>query len=428
MCIRDRCYSCDIDNSPLKAFEINVLFKDDANVVWFGSDEGLYYYDLKSDNIKEYSLRISTVNAVINGQDGNIWVGSTEGLIKIINGPDGKNEVYTKSNSESSIVANNVKDLAWDSLRKVLWIATDDGISRYIPSENKFFNIQTTPYADSIVENDISEILVAMRSGRLWYTTATEPGINCLSVEFDSESKSPPPANHFEHDPIDGQSIADNNITDFIEDKAGHVWIGTGQNGVSFHSFVKSKFTHHRYDQENEWGLKSDKIYSISTMADGMMWAATGFGLEMLSPDGIREYDYEKSILNVNYIIDVEIVNSDHLWVATDQGVIKINTMTDDMIRFSTSDTIPNNRRLSDNLIHDILPINDKVWVATGSGVVIIDTTSNDVTNFSSDLIARVITQDADGDIWLGTEMDGLYKIPLSLFDNIIQGKDFEIE
>ena len=102
--------------------------------------------------------------------------------------------------------------------------------------------------------------------------------------------------------------------------------------------------------------------------------------------------------------------------------------MTDELTRFSTSDTIPNNRRLSDNLIHDILPIGDKIWVATGTGVVIIDTTSNNVTNFSSDLIARGITEDRDGDIWLGTEMDGLYKIPSSLFENIVQGKDFEIE
>ena len=372
-----RCLSDDIDDSPLKGVRVNVLFKDSSNMVWFGSRDGLYYFDSNTNEVKKYVLEASIVNAIVNGDNGDVWVGTEKGLIRIINGPNGESEFFEKSNSESSIVSNNIKDLAWDSLRKVLWIATNDGISRYIPSENKFFNIQTTPYADSIVENDISEILVAIKSGRLWYTTATEPGINCLSVEFDSESDSPPPANHFEHDPIDAQSIADNNITGFIEDKAGHIWIGTGQNGISFHSFVKSKFTHHRYDQENEWGLKSDKIYSISTMTDGMMWAATGFGLEMLSPDGIREYDYEKSILNVNYIIDVEIVNDENLWVATDQGVIKINTMTDELTRFSTSDTIPNNRRLSDNLIHDILPIGDKIWVATGTGVVIIDTTSN---------------------------------------------------
>ena len=421
------CMNCN-NNSELDSLKITVLFGDYSNTIWFGSESGLFSYDANLDKIIKYPLEIGMINSIVNGQENEIWVGSNNGLVKVMDGPNGNYSIYKKSSSQSSIVSNNVKDLAWDANRKMLWIATDNGLSRYIPSEDKFFNIQTTPYADSIVENDISELLVATRSGRLWYTTETEPGINCLSVEFDSESKNPPPANHFEHDPIDEKSIADNNITDFIEDRAGHIWIGTGQNGISFLSFVKSKFTHHRYDQENEWGLKSDKIYSITTMTDGMMWAATGFGLEMLSPDGIREYDYEKSTLGVNYIIDLEIVNDENLWVGTDQGVLKINTMTDIITRFSKSDTIPESRRLADNLVHDILPIDDKIWVATGSGVVIIDTSSNNVTNFSSDLIARVITQDQDGDIWLGTEMDGLYKIPSKLISNIINGENFEIE
>ena len=291
---RTLCMNCN-SNSKLSSLKTTVLFKDHSNTIWLGSDSGLFSYDPDLDSIIRYPLEIGMINSIANGQKNEIWVGSSDGLVRVINGPNGDYKLYRKSNSKSSIVSNYIKDLAWDQSRNMLWIATDNGISRYIPSEDKFFNIQTTPYADSIVENDISELMVATRSGRLWYTTATEPGINCLSVDFSSESNSPPPANHFEHDPIDKKSIADNNITDFIEDKAGHVWIGTGQNGISFLSYVKSKFTHHRYDQENEWGLKSDKIYSITTMTDGMIWAATGFGLEMLSPDGIREYDYEKS-------------------------------------------------------------------------------------------------------------------------------------
>ena len=66
---------------------------------------------------------------------------------------------------------------------------------------------------------------------------------------------------------------------------------------------------------KNEWCLKSDKIYSITTQSDGMMWASTGFGIEMLSSDGIREYEYEKSVLGVNYIMDLEIVNDEYLIV-----------------------------------------------------------------------------------------------------------------
>ena len=101
-----------------------------------------------------------------------------------------------------------------------------------------------------------------------------------------------------------------------------------------------------------------------------MMWVASGFGLEKISYDGIRDQEYEKSILNVNYIIDLEIVNDVMLWVATDQGILKIDTWNDydaeNIIRFLIQILLPPSRRISDNLVHDILPIEDKIWVATG--------------------------------------------------------------
>ena len=120
-------------------------------MVWFGSRDGLYYFDSNTNEVKKYVLEASIVNAIVNGDNGDVWVGTEKGLIRIINGPNGESEFFEKSNSESSIVSNNIKDLAWDSLRKVLWIATIDGITRYIHNEIKFFNIQPKPYDDSIV-------------------------------------------------------------------------------------------------------------------------------------------------------------------------------------------------------------------------------------------------------------------------------------
>ena len=415
---------------------VTVLHRAPSGTILLGTNFGLYYYDNDMKEVKKVGNKDEFdglfVNALVNGNENDVWVGTSDGLFKLNNGINGDVGVFRQGKGETSLVSNYVKDLDWDEKRNELWIATQNGLSRYNPSEAKFFNIQMTPYADSIIENDISEILIAVRSGRLWYTTENHTGFNCLSVEVDPYSDGPPPANHFEHDPIDKESIADNVITDFIEDRAGHVWIGTGQNGISFYSYVKPKFVHHKYDQENEWGLKNEKIYSISTQSDGMMWVASGFGLEKISYDGIRDQEYEKSILNVNYIIDLEIINDVMLWVATDQGILKIDTWNDydaeNILRFSDSDSLPPSRRISDNLVHDILPIEDKIWVATGSGMVIIDTTTNSVTDFNSDLIARVISQDSKGNIWLGTEMDGLFKIPFDLLDDIQKGKDFELE
>ena len=415
---------------------VTVLHRAPSGTILLGTSFGLYYYDNDMKEVNKVGNKDEFdglfVNALVNGNENDVWVGTSDGLFKLNNGINGDVDVFRQGKGETSLVSNYVKDLDWDEKRNELWIATQNGLSRYNPSEAKFFNIQMTPYADSIIENDISEILIAVRSGRLWYTTENHTGFNCLSVEVDPYSDGPPPANHFEHDPIDKESIADNVITDFIEDRAGHVWIGTGQNGISFYSYVKPKFVHHKYDQENEWGLKNEKIYSISTQSDGMMWVASGFGLEKISYDGIRDQEYEKSILNVNYIIDLEIINDVMLWVATDQGILKIDTWNDydaeNILRFSDSDSLPPSRRISDNLVHDILSIEDKIWVATGSGMVIIDTTTNSVTDFNSDLIARVISQDSKGNIWLGTEMDGLFKIPFDLLDDIQKGKDFELE
>ena len=427
------CLNCNTGSS-LDSEKVNVLYKDQNNIVWLGTNSGLFYFNIESGTITKFDLPNGSNSASVidieQAGASDLWVGTTVGLFRIKNGINGTIDVFKKEKDAFSIVSNFVKDLEWNGEKNELWIATNDGLSRYVVEEDKFYNIQTTPFADSIIENDISELLIAVQSGRLWFTTENHSGLNCLSVVLDPyEGGLDTVFTHFEHDPIDQNSIADNNITDFIEDRAGHVWIGTGQNGVSFNSFVKPKFVSIRYDQENEWGLKSDKIYSITTQSDGMMWASTGFGIEMLSSDGIREYEYDKSVLGVNYVMDLEIINDEYLWVASDQGVLRINTMTDEIIRFSDEDSLPSSRRLSDNLVHDILLVDDgSLWIGTGSGVVIIDTTTLSTTNFSSDLIARVLMQDRERNIWLGTEKDGIYKISSSLLDDVKEGKDFELE
>ena len=48
--------------------------------------------------------------------------------------------------------------------------------------------------------------------------------------------------------------------------------------------------------------------------------------------------------------------------MATDQGILKINTYdyeAENIVRFSESDTIPKSRRLTDNLVHDIIASDD---------------------------------------------------------------------
>ena len=65
-----------------------------------------------------------------------------------------------------------------------------------------------------------------------------------------------------------------------------------------------------------------------------MLWISNDFGLELISSDGLREYDYSNEVLNVKKITVLDNINDDILWVGTDEGVLKINTNNDIINRF----------------------------------------------------------------------------------------------
>ncbi len=429
------CISCD-QMSILFNQTINILHKSNKGALWIGTDKGLYFYDINDKSIRpiesKYSLSINEpyyITSIENGSDSILWIGTKQGLIKIEENNKSQIKIFKNSEVENSIVSNKINDIKWDNLRNELWISTVDGISKYSPELNSFSNIQVGPFANSIIENDVTDILIAEKSGTLWFKTRNRFGINSFKATFNEFEGPDTSIMHFEHDPIDPFSIADNDITNFIEDRAGHVWIGTRQNGISFYSFLKPKFSLLEYDQENEWGLKSNKIYSITTDSYGMMWVATGFGLENISSDGIRDFEFEKSFIESNHVMDLELVNDQYLWAATENGILRIDVLSEEIIRFNTSQNVNKKRLISDNFIRDLLITkNGSIWAGTKSGITIIDTVDLSAVSFSSDFTARVLYQDESENIWIGTDYNGLYQIPYEIISDLKKEDIFEVE
>ena len=142
------------------------------------------------------------------------------------------------------IISNIINDIDWDKKNKELWISTDGGISLFNPEENKFENFQETPFSESIKENFVGEIMVSEGSGNVWFKTKNYSGINCLIRWYNEEFQMYEyQFNYLENDVMDENSLASNDISAFIGDRAGNVWIGTRGGGISLYSDNKSKFT-----------------------------------------------------------------------------------------------------------------------------------------------------------------------------------------
>ncbi|MFL2997159.1 MAG: two-component regulator propeller domain-containing protein [Candidatus Neomarinimicrobiota bacterium] len=428
------CFSCE-NKKLLNDININELFLDQENYLWLATNKGMFYFKENHLDLIKYQkfeeLNNANINTIQKGEGDDIWFGSDRGLGLLQGGLNGTALEYQNETDSMSLVSNYINDLDWDKKRKHLWISTSEGISLFNAEDNIFTNFTETPYANSIKENNVGEILIAEESGNLWFKTKNYPGINCLVRWYDKDIEGyESQFNHLENDIIDPKSLCDNNVSVFIEDKAGNIWIGTYENGLSFYSKNKSKFLSLSYDQENEWGLRDNKIYSITSLSFGnMMWIATDFGLENISSEGSRDYEYSKKTLGVNYIYDVENINDNILWVASDKGILRVNSDNDEIIRFSRSGKDLNHNQILDDIVYDIMISNSgDIWAGTASGLVILDTLELTSINSYSDMGIKVIQEDNKGNIWLGTDLDGLFILNKEQIKNIYDQTDFEAD
>lgn len=106
-----------------------------------------YYQHSDSDPL---SLPSDLASTVMRAKDGSLWVGSEQGGVCKVLEPQMQFEIITPTSGE--IANNNIKSILCDSKNR-LWIATNNGISRYEISTGKVVNFSTH---DGIPTDDIS--------------------------------------------------------------------------------------------------------------------------------------------------------------------------------------------------------------------------------------------------------------------------------
>jgi ligand-binding sensor domain-containing protein/serine phosphatase RsbU (regulator of sigma subunit) len=426
------CISCG-DFNEITSF--SKIFGTQSNNVIIGSFSDIFKYDagkdslfsLMNENYRE-NIDLSFITDIVEIDD-NIWIASREGLVKVPNNLTTNPVLFKFNPHKNSIVNDDIRDIDYDSTNNSLWITTKDGISRYDLLNDKFFNIKVTLFANSIIENEIENIIVAEKSNQVWFTTSNYGGINSITFIHNPEKSTLDTIFvNLQYDENDQSSIPDNNINTFIEDRAGNVWFGTANNGLSFHSAIASKFSSIKYDSENEWGLLRSKIYSIEATEKNFLWVATDYGLEYLSSDGIRYDDISKSELGVNQITDIYFGGSNILWVGSTSGLLKIDLNDHSVLRYS-SKSVDENHKITNDIVYDVFHDNDGyLWISTHSGVSIISLTESKIYNCFFDDPIRFIFEDYDEDMWLSTISNGLYFIKKSDVEHLFKNEKVDLQ
>lgn len=387
---------------------------DSKQNVWFGTLSGLYLItDFETGSYLENPFKIPELQnihprSIAEDSNGQIWVGTEHGLIKI--DPNTGNYVFFRHNDNDpeTICHNSVHSILEDSMGN-LWIGTWGGISMFSKQAKKFKHVMHIAYSNSLSNNIVSSFTESEKG--LWI--GTEAGglnffdnNNHLFTFYRKNDSSGIKSDNVKCLHLDSDGIlwvgtwrkglyrlnqktgnfdnflSDQNVFCLREDFNGYLWIGTVDGLYKFNRYTGA---FKLYSPENSSGLNDFFVTSIFCDSRGNIWAGTkqgGLHLYNAQNDrfiGFTHGENDESGLIDNYIICINQDEKGSLWIGTNNGVCLYDYNSGKFEDFSRLMKLP------DNVINGIVPYGNSIlWISTNEGLSRYNVETGELRNYDS--------------------------------------------
>jgi ligand-binding sensor domain-containing protein/signal transduction histidine kinase len=318
----------------------------------------------------ENGLPQNTVRAILQTQDGYIWLATEEGLVRF----DGLSFTVFDKHNVPRMRSNNIQ-VIYENKQGDLWVGTDDGLARL---RNGSFTVYSNK--DGLSNNNVGSICEA-QDGSIWIGT-------------------PGGLNRFKDERIISYTTRDGLPSDSVglirQDRRGDLWISTPRGLARFSGDTFAVYT-------IADGLPSTNVVSAYESRKGELWFGTSGGLARFDDNRFIGYTNAVGLFN-NMIWSIEEDNDGNLWLGTDGGLTKF--AGGKFVTLTKADGLPDNTVLS-----VYCDRSGTLWLGTPSGLGRLAKgrlsayTTRD--GLSSNIISSVY-EDREGNLWVGTEAGGL--------------------
>ncbi|MCB0283652.1 MAG: hypothetical protein KDF60_13790, partial [Calditrichaeota bacterium] len=335
------------------------FIQDRDSIFWISSfSGGINRFDLKNDIMvhypneknKELKLGNKIITKVYEDRQGIKWIGTAKaGLFKVI--PSRQRFHSLAHNKElSDFLANKDVRVLYEDSENTFWIATSADIIRFDPLSGKMTSyaaIMDFPikFVDAVYEDG---------SGGIWFGGS---GMALIRIDLKSgRVKRYTPENS---DIAAWQSININADSDTA------LWVSAEWDGLRQLNLKTEKFKFYRHDPDNERSLSSNSIWTTLVDQQNGFWVATKNGLNRLN----RETDdFDRFFPGVSIHTILEDCNH-NLWLGTiGSGLIRFNTKTNESTYYSTGQGLQ-----SDEIYALVEDDHGYLWIGTKFGLTRFD-------------------------------------------------------
>ena len=395
----------DSEKGDVKHFEQRVLvpehdgqggvFTEIQGILWIRMNHGGYgYYNRENDEVEYFHNNpenpwnlSNTVNASLELPEGVIFMStSRRSLEKLEILKNNITRTLLLPDAESSI-DNEIRGMFYDKQHKLLLLGNKNNAVFVFHEDGSRLKVTHDDQGNSI--------------GRIYGISQDSKGNIWLCSKDCGLFKMTPTAGgsysivNYRHNADDQWSLSSDNAYQCVEDKQGNIWVATYGGGVNVLTrgkdgkpvFMHAKNTMKRYPRNSYM-----KVRTITTDADGNVWAGTTDGLLLLSiNDGSvsietmrNSEEYPDQILMSNDIVYLARDKQGSMWVGTNGGGLSHTTGKDSkgvwlFESFGSKDGLPSEEIKSITFDHS-----GNVWFATDHVICSYNVSKKIFTTFSS--------------------------------------------
>lgn len=392
--------------ASLPGNDVFCIIKDANGNIWLGTNNGLALYNAANDNFitfrnnknDKYATLCSRILSIRQLKDNRLWIASELNGIAILNlkqgmflSPEELSIEYIQEGDDSRSLSNaSARCIFQDSFDNI-WIGTWGGGINFISSKPPLFttlSYSPIPNNENSLNNKVASSLCMDRQGRVWIGT-DGGGINVFEGEkriaiYRKESG----------------DIPSNFILASLQDSKGNLWFGSYQGGISYYDSRNKRFR-----SISLMGQSNLDVRTIYEDAQHNIWVGYSGGIVVLNPltmKIIQHYNTDNSELHSDFIRSIAQDEKGRFWIGTFGDGLGIYTPNLQKIK-----TFTQRDGFCSNTINQIIQDKQKrMWIGTGEGLVCF--LSTDELNYKTyqrkdGLINTnicAITEDKKGNIW----------------------------
>jgi len=351
---------------------ITAIDSDSQGTIWLGSKNGLgKIVDDRVTLVNHPELQSMNIHTIMIDSKDRLWIGTKRSGLFVYH--QDQLRKYTK---QEGLVSNTIRSIFEDFKGKI-WVGTDRGIS--FLHNDEIFNlppIENVPqgFVNYIIEDKNHQLILGTDAGLYGYQ----------KDKFYPLLK----------DPLLKSYI----IQTILVDNEASMWLGTYRNGITM--LRRKKFLN--YDTSN--GL-SHQVINVVFEDQHRIWAGTDNGLNLIENGQVRKFNLGSGS-SINRVRDILKDSKGNLWICTYDGLIRFDQGV--KRRYTQADGLLSNRIR--NIVEDP---NGCLWIGTVSGInkMVDGTIVKAYTKehgLSNDFIMSLFL-DESGMMWVGTNGEGVF-------------------